>query len=130
MPGRIISPGVELNSQRFQIVNDRDGRVRLAPVEGPQIEWDSLLSLWQATLAHEQKVTGMIGKLVDLSLEHGDHSTNNFLQWFVGEQVEEEATAKEWLQKLRLVSDSGAGIYMVDQELATRVFTTPVWLKL
>jgi len=75
---------------------------------------------------HEQKVTGLINNLVTLAISEADHATNNFLQWFVAEQVEEESSADEIVQKLRLLGEDRSGLFMVDQELGQRVFTPPV----
>jgi ferritin len=67
----------------------------------------------------------MINKLVDLAVEIRDHATNNVLQWFVAEQVEEEASADEVVQKLKLVGDDPSALFMIDRELAQRVFVPP-----
>jgi len=106
----------------YDYVNERGGRVILRPVEAPPSEWDSALAVFEDTYRHEQKVTGMINKLVDLAVEARDHATNNFLQWFVSEQVEEEASADEVVQKLKLVGDDPSGLFMIDRELAQRTF--------
>jgi len=107
----------------FDHVNERGGRVNLAPIDGPRVEWDSPTSAFQNVYDHEVKVTGLINDLVDLSLKESDHATTAFLQWFVDEQVEEEASADEVLQKLKRVGNDGAGIFMLDQEMGKRVFT-------
>ena len=109
----------------FQYINDRDGRVILKPVAGPPSEWASPLEAFQSGYEHECKVTRLIGDLVELAKKEGDHSTDNFLQWFVSEQVEEEATAKGIIGQLKLIGDNGYGLYAVDQELANRVLVIP-----
>ncbi len=109
----------------YDYVNERGGRVILQPVEAPPSEWDSPLAVFENVYEHEQKVTGLINKLVDLAVEARDHATNNFLQWFVSEQVEEEASADEVVQKLKLVGDGPGGLFMIDRELAQRVFVAP-----
>ena len=109
----------------YDYVNERGGRVILQPVEEPPSEWDSPLAVFEHVYRHEQKVTGMINKLVDLAVKARDHATNNFLQWFVSEQVEEEASADEVVQKLKLVGDDPSGLFMIDRELAQRVFVAP-----
>ncbi len=76
-------------------------------------------------LSHEKKVTALINDLIDLAIELKDHATNNFLQWFVAEQVEEEASADDLVQKLTLLGGTGPTLYMLDQQLATRVYTPP-----
>ena len=109
----------------YDYVNERGGRVVLQPVEAPPSAWDSPLALFEDVYRHEQKVTGMINKLVDLAVEIRDHATNNVLQWFVAEQVEEEASAGEVVQKLKLVGDDPSALFMIDRELAQRVFVAP-----
>lgn len=109
----------------FRFLNDRGGRVALAAIEGPPAEWDSPLAVFEAAYKHECKVSAMINALVDLALADKDHAANSFLQWFVTEQVEEEATADEVVQKLKLMADAPGGLFMLDQELATRIFTPP-----
>lgn len=109
----------------YDYVNERGGRVVLQPVEAPPSQWDSPLALFEHVHQHEQKVTGMINKLVDLAVEIRDHATNNVLQWFVAEQVEEEASADEVVQKLKLVGDDPSALFMIDRELAQRVFVAP-----
>jgi ferritin len=109
----------------FAYINDRGGRVLMQPIDGPETNWDNPTAVFQATLDHEVTVTGLINKLVDLSLELSDHATNNFLQWFVGEQVEEEATAEEILTKMKRVENSPGGLFQLDSELAARTVTLP-----
>jgi ferritin len=109
----------------YDYVNDRDGRVTLQAVKGPPSDWDSPQAPFEAAYQHEQKVSGMFDKLADLAIQLRDHATHNFLEWFVAEQVEEEAAVKEIIQKLKLVGDSGEGLFLIDRELAQRVFTPP-----
>lgn len=109
----------------YDYVNERGGRVVLPAVDEPPSEWDSPLAVFEHVYEHEQKVTGLINKLVDLAVKARDHATNNFLQWFVSEQVEEEASADEVVQKLKLVGDDPSGLFMIDRELGQRVFVAP-----
>jgi ferritin len=109
----------------FDFVNERDGRVLLTQIEAPKTEWTSPLDVFEETLAHEQKVTGLINGLVDLSLEEKDHASNTFLQWFVTEQVEEESTAKTIVDKLKLIGDNPVALYMLDGELGQRTLPSP-----
>jgi len=110
----------------FGYINDRGGRVKLGAVEAPPVEWESALAVFAASLEHEKKVTGLINNLVNLATEEKDRTTESFLQWFVTEQIEEEATQHDLVGKLKLIGDSGAGRYMFDKELAARVFIPPV----
>jgi len=115
------------HAQKFYTyVFERDGRVVLAGIEAPPTEWKSPLEAFEETLKHERHVTQRIHDLVRLAREVGDVATENFLQWFVTEQVEEEASAKALIQQLKLVGNEGQGLFLTDRELATRVFTPPV----
>jgi ferritin len=109
----------------FDFINERDGRVLLTQVEAPKTEWASPLDVFENALAHEQKVTGLINDLVDLSLGEKDHASNTFLQWFVTEQVEEEAAAKTIVDKLKLIGDNPVALYMLDGELGQRTLPSP-----
>ncbi len=109
----------------YNFVNERGGRVTMKQIDAPPVEWESPLAVLEATLAHEQMVTGRINDLVDLAIAEKDHATNNFLQWYVAEQVEEEASVDEIIQKLKLMGDAQGGLFMIDQEMGQRVFTIP-----
>ncbi len=105
-------------------VNERGGRVILDAIGKPPVEWKSVLDTFEAALDHERKVSSMINDLVTLARGENDHMTDNFLQWYVAEQVEEEASAGEVVRKLKLIGDSGGGRFMIDNELGQRVFNT------
>jgi ferritin len=109
----------------FDFVNERDGRVLLTQIEGPKTEWTSPLDVFEEAYAHEQKVTGLINDIVDLSLGEKDHASNAFLQWFVTEQVEEEAAAKTIVDKLKMIGDNPVALYILDGELGTRTLPAP-----
>lgn len=109
----------------FGFLAERGGRVDLRAIEGPKTEWKGPLEVFEAAYEHEVGVTTRIHKLVDLALKESDHATANFLQWFVAEQVEEEATAEEIIAKLKLVGKADGGLFFLDNELATRVYTPP-----
>jgi ferritin len=109
----------------FDYLNERGGRVQLKAIEEPPHKWDSPLRIFEETYVHEQKVTGLINDLVDLAFEEKDHATYNMLQWFVDEQVEEEANASEIVDKLKLIGDDTSTLFMLDQEFAKRVFSPP-----
>jgi len=114
------------HAHRFiDYVNERGGRVKLAAIDAPQLEWESPLAVFSNALAHEQHVTSLINTLVDVAIAESDHATNNFLQWFVGEQVEEEASAGEIVDKMELVADDKGGLFFLDQELGKRALTNP-----
>jgi len=109
----------------FGHINERGGRVTLKAIEGPQTDWDSAVAVFKHVYEHEQKVTGLINGLMDLAIAEKDHASRGFLQWFVDEQVEEEDSASAVLDRLRLIGDSGNGLFMMDRELGQRVFTPP-----
>ncbi|WPD20771.1 MAG: ferritin [Candidatus Electrothrix scaldis] len=110
----------------YDYVNERGGRVILDTIKQPDAEWETPLAAFEQIMAHEEKVTSLINELMDLAIAEQDHATKIFLQWFVSEQVEEEASVGEVLNKLRLIQDDSSGLFMVDAELAQRVFVPPV----
>ena len=89
-------------------------------IEAPPTQWNSPQAVFEATLEHEQKVTGLINDLVELALGEHDHATNIFLQWFVSEQVEEEESVTGVLEQLKLMGEAKGGLFMIDRELAKR----------
>jgi ferritin len=109
----------------YGFVNQRGGRVTLQAIATPPASWNSTLAVFQNVLVHEQKVTGLINELVDLALKEKDHATNNFLQWFVSEQVEEEAGVSAILGKLKLIGIETSALFTLDSELGQRVFSPP-----
>ena len=109
----------------YGFIDERGGRISLKAIEGPPTEWDSPLAVFEAVYEHEQKVTGLSNDLVDLAIKEKDHATNSFLQWFVSEQVEEEASADQAIQQLKMVQDAPGGVFLFDRELSQRVFTPP-----
>ena len=109
----------------FDFLLARGGAVRLPAIEAPEHTWDSPLAVFEAAQAHEAEVTARINALVDTVMEARDHAANAFLQWFVNEQVEEEASVGDVVDRLRLVGDDGRGILLVDQELQQRTAEAP-----
>lgn len=106
-------------------LNARDAKVILEPIAGVETSWESPLAAFAATLAHEQKVTALINDLQALAVEEKDYATQNNLQWFISEQIEEEETARGYIDALEKIGDNGYGLYMFDKELAARVYNTP-----
>jgi len=106
----------------YDYINDQGGQVKLMAVEQPPTDFGSPLEMFEKTLKHEKFVTKCINNLVNLAVEEKDHATNIFLQWFVTEQIEEEANDNDIIAKLKLVGKEGNGLFMIDKELATRVF--------
>jgi len=104
----------------YDFINQRGGQVTLDLIEAPPASWDSPLAAFEATLAHEQKVTGLINDLMEVALTERDHATQIFLQWFVSEQVEEEESVGGVLEQLKLMGAAKGGLFMIDRELAKR----------
>lgn len=109
----------------YRYLIDQAVPVRLATIDAPPSTFGTLLEVFQSSLSHEQAMTSRLNELSDLALAEKDHATYNLLQWFVNEQVEEEATLNGIIAKLRLVRDDGYGQLMVDNELGARVATPP-----
>ena len=107
----------------FNFLLTRGGRVRLADIPAPDQDWDSPLAVFEAAQIHEAEVSQRINTLVDTVMSVRDHAANAFLQWFVNEQVEEEASVGDVVNRLRLVGSEGRGILLVDQELQQREAT-------
>lgn len=104
----------------FDFINERNGRVVLAEIEGPKKDWDRPLEAFQDAYEHERKVTAMINDLSNLATAAKDHAAHNFLEWFVAEQVEEEDTVLTIVDQLKLVGDDGVGQFMLDRQLGER----------
>jgi ferritin len=109
----------------FDYVLERGGRVELAPIGEVEVDFDNVLQVFQKTLAHEITVTGLINNLMDVAIHESDHATKSFLQWFVDEQVEEEANVEQILNNLKLINGEGQGLLMMDREMQARVFVNP-----
>ena len=103
----------------------RGGRVELKAIDAVETEWPSPIAAFEATLEHEKKVTAMINNLYALAEAEHDYATRGKLDWFVSEQVEEEETALNLIDRLKLIGDNGLALYMLDQELAQRVYNVP-----
>lgn len=110
----------------FDFINERGGRVKLYSVQEPQFDWTSPLAAFEHVYEHEVNVTKRIHDLVEMAMTEKDFATYNFLQWFVAEQVEEEASALEIVEKLRLIGEDKRGLLFIDKELAARRFTPQV----
>jgi len=104
----------------YAFVFERGGKVALKAVEQPQTDWKSPLALFEQVYEHEQKVTSLINKLVEAARADNDVATENFLMWYIDEQVEEEAHAYEAVQKLKMVGDVPQALYMLDKEMGAR----------
>jgi ferritin len=100
-----------------KFVNERGGRALIPAIEQPPKEFDNLENVFELLLSHEISVTESINNLVDICLQEKDYTTHNFVQWYVSEQLEEEALARTVLDKLRLIGGDKGGMYMFDRDL-------------
>jgi ferritin len=98
-------------------LEDQEAKVQLGAIDQPPSEFGSPLDVWQQTLDHERKVTGMINKLYALAQQENDYATQAMLQWFVSEQVEEERTASLILEQVKMVGASNAALFFIDRHV-------------
>jgi len=109
----------------YAYLEDRGAKLTFDAIDAPPAEFGSMLELFEAVLAHEEKVTGLINDLVTAALAENDHATENFLRWFVTEQIEEEKNVNDIIARLKLGGDARSALFMIDNELGSRVFTPP-----
>jgi len=109
----------------FTYVTDRNSEVKLGAIGEPPRDWQNGVEMFEVALDHEQIVTKRINNLADLALQLKDHATHQMLQWFIAEQVEEEASADQLLGKFRLAQENPGALFQLDSEMAARVFTPP-----
>ncbi len=109
----------------FDYLIERNGKPVLKAIDTVPNKWKSPLNVFEEVLKHEIHVTSLINTLMDIAIEQKDHATKSMLQWFVDEQVEEEANAQAIIDNLKLVQGQGNGMFMIDRELKQRVFVDP-----
>ncbi len=112
-------------TKMFDYVMQHGGDAHLMQIDEPPREFGSILGAFEASLAHEQFVTKLINELLDVAVEERDHASQVFLQWFITEQVEEEANVDEIVQRLKLAGDNGGAVMMLDDKLLQRLPPTP-----
>lgn len=110
----------------YDFLHERGGFVKLEAIAGPTIEWQGPAVPFEQAYQHEVQVTKRIHSLVSLAMKEQDYATNTFLDWFVNEQVEEESSTDSVVRKMKLIGDDRSALFMIDRELATRVFVPPV----
>ena len=110
----------------YNYLVDQGAHVVLQEIPQPPSDFGTILDVFKSSLNHEQKMTAKLNNLSDQALKEKDHATYNLLQWFVNEQVEEEATVGEIISKLKLVKDDGYGLLMIDNELGARPAPAPI----
>lgn len=104
----------------FDFIIDRDGKAVIEGVEAPPTEWASPLAAFEAAHDHEKSVSRSIDELYNLADEENDHATKVMLQWFITEQVEEEASTKQAVDRLKLAGDDSSALLMLDQQFGDR----------
>ncbi|MCK9223716.1 MAG: ferritin [Candidatus Muirbacterium halophilum] len=109
----------------FNHILERGGSIELQPIEKPVNTWKDTMHVFTETLKHEEYVTKRINDLVDLAIKEKDHASNSFLQWYVNEQVEEEDSVNDIINKLNLIGNQAGNLFMLDKEMGNRVFTPP-----
>lgn len=110
-----------LHARKFyQYIFDRNGRVKLLQIDKPKLEWNSPSDAFDYALKHEEEVTAKINDLAGLAIEQKDFTTHNFLQWFLNEQIEEEATFKSIYEQVKMVEKSSEGLYHLDKDMGLR----------
>ncbi len=108
----------------FRFLIERNIEPRLLNIAEPKVnEIKSIKDAFIATLKHEQYITALIGQIYELAKAEKDHALESFIRWYIDEQVEEEANVQEILDKIKIVGNQGAALYMLDQNLASRVYT-------
>ncbi|KEZ87308.1 ferritin [Clostridium sulfidigenes] len=109
----------------YDYIFQKNGVVELDKIDKPESKYESIIDVFETGYKHEQLVTSRIYKLADIASEEKEHATISLLRWFIDEQVEEENTFNTLLKKIKRAEDNPAALYMLDEELATRVFTPP-----
>ncbi len=109
----------------YEYIFQKNGVVELDKIDKPEGKYESIIDVFETGYKHEQLVTSRIYKLADIASEEKEHATISLLRWFIDEQVEEENTFNTLLKKIKRAEDNPAALYMLDEELATRVFTPP-----
>ena len=109
----------------FKYLENHQVAINLPEIKKVSAEFESILDAFQKALEHERYMSESINELSDLTMKNKDHATYNLLQWYVTEQVEEEVVLNTIIDKMKLIGDNGYGLYVIDQELATRVFVDP-----
>lgn len=109
----------------YDFLLDRGEKIILTTIEAPPITWNNSLQVLEEVAKHENYVTGLINNIIAVAEEAKDRATMSYMNWFVDEQVEEEANAKEIIDKLKLIGDDKSALYLLDKDLSTRVFVQP-----
>lgn len=104
----------------FDFIHERNGKVVLYAIDQPPSEFGTPLEIFEQVYAHEQKVTGLINSIYEVSLKENDYPSQIFLHWFIDEQVEEESNSSQILETLKMIGESTNGLFMLDHRLGKR----------
>lgn len=107
-----------------KFVNERGGHAQISELNAPNVTFESFKDMFEMLFQHEVFVSKSINELVHISLEEKDYATHNFLQWYVAEQIEEEAVARTILDKISLIGDDKGGLYLFDRDIQQLTVTT------
>lgn len=110
----------------FKYINERGGHAMVSELSAPALEFGSIKNMFETLFKHEVFVSQSINELVHISLEEKDYATHNFLQWYVAEQIEEEAQARTILDKINLIGDDKGGLYLFDNDIKRLTVTSVV----
>ena len=109
----------------YDFIISRGEKVVLEAIEKPKNEWNNVLEVMEEVLTHEVYVTSLINNVLSVAEASKDRATRSYFMWFIDEQVQEEASAQEIISNLKLIGDDKSALYLLDKDLATRVFTPP-----
>lgn len=109
----------------IKFINERGGHAKVSQLSAPPLEFGSFKDMFQTLFDHEVMVSKTINDLVDVSLQEKDYATHNFLQWYVSEQIEEEALARNILDKINLIGDDKGGFYLFDNDIKQLIVNPP-----
>ena len=109
----------------LKYVNERGGHAVITQLDAPATQFGTVKEMFELLLQHEIKVSQLINNLVEITLREKDYATHNFLQWYVAEQIEEEATARTILDKINLIGDEKSGFYIFDKDIKAMIGQTP-----
>lgn len=110
----------------YDYLINRGVNITLDAIDAPPSDWRSSLQVMESVLKHEEYVTSLINEIVSVAEEAKDRATMSYFNWFVDEQVEEEANAQDIISKLKLIGDDKSALYLLDKDLAARVFVAPM----
>jgi ferritin len=108
-----------------KFVNERGGHAKVSALKAPPVSFGSFKEMFQTLFDHEVMVSNKINELVDITLKLKDYATHKFLQWYVSEQIEEEALARNILDKINLIGDDKGGLYLFDNDVKLLASMTP-----